>query len=120
MNLKIDTSIIKSQLKTIKRHFWSKQKEEVESQERVAVGAGVITEAPIQFKTTKMDNQDEILQETASSSANLIRQSDDENQITNNEKYFCINKKSIVVGILFFINLLNYVDRFTVAGMLNN
>ena len=115
MNLKLDSSIIRNQLSKFKRHFRSKQKE-VTSQERAVREAGVNIEKPIQFKTTKMDNE---IQETTSSAANLLRQSEYDNRNTNNEKFFCIKKTSTVVGILFFINLLNYVDRFTVAGMLN-
>ena len=89
MNLKIDTSIIRNQLRKIKQHIQSKQNKEVtSSEERTA--ARVSIEAPIQFQTTKMDIQNEIIQETASSSANLLRQSEDESQITSSQKYFCV------------------------------
>ncbi|KAL4223098.1 Protein spinster 3 [Mactra antiquata] len=42
-----------------------------------------------------------------------VRMSDNENQISKKRGY-CI------VAILFFINLLNYMDRFTVAGVLKS
>jgi len=114
MNLKLDTSSIRNQLKNLKQHIRSKQKVEVRSEERAAEGVSI--ETPIQFQTTKMDIQNEIIQETISSSVNLLRRSE-ESQIANNGKYFCIRKTSIVVAILFFIKLLNHIDRFTVAGM---
>jgi hypothetical protein len=119
MNFKLDTSAIRSQLRKFKSHFWAKQIEEIPAQERATHKVGAGSETSIQVRTTKMDIQNEIIQETTSSSVNLLRQSEYENQIKNNEKYFCIKKTSIVVGILFLINLLNYIDRFTVAGTLN-
>jgi hypothetical protein len=58
------------------------------------------------------------------SSTTALTENPEANEPTNNlftkSEFFRSKRKVIVVSILFVINLINYIDRFTVAGFITH
>lgn len=71
-------------------------------------------ETEVALSVNGMDYQRVLIQSTASS---LGASTEAELNRRRNESRVCCRRSFISIGILTFINLLNYMDRFSVAGL---
>ena len=77
-----------------------------------------IRRRPSDLNRSNYASTDDILHESTASTAQLTNNDDDTSPSTSffNNDFFKSKAKIITIGVLFTLNLVNYMDRFTVAG----